>query len=107
MLRWLTAGESHGPALVAVLEGLPAGVEVTTADIDSELTRRRLGVGRGARMKFERDEVRVLGGLRHGRTLGSPIAVEVGNSEWPKWETSCRPIPWTPTSWPASRATRR
>jgi chorismate synthase len=87
MLRWLTAGESHGPALVAVLEGLPAGVEVTTADIDAELARRRLGVGRGARMKFERDEVRVLGGLRHGRTLGSPLAIEVGNSEWPKWET--------------------
>jgi chorismate synthase len=87
MLRWLTAGESHGPALVAVLEGLPAGVEVTTADIDAELARRRLGVGRGARMKFERDEVRVLGGLRHGRTLGSPLAIEVGNTEWPKWET--------------------
>ena len=87
MLRWLTAGESHGPALVAVLEGLPAGVEVTTADIDAELARRRLGVGRGARMKFERDQVRVLGGVRHGLTLGSPIAIEVANSEWPKWET--------------------
>jgi chorismate synthase len=87
MLRWLTAGESHGPALVAVIEGVPAGVEVTTADIDAELARRRLGVGRGARMKFEQDAVRVLGGLRHGRTLGSPVAIEVGNSEWPKWET--------------------
>ena len=87
MLRWLTAGESHGPALVAVIEGVPSGGEVTTADIDAELARRRLGVGRGARMKFERDEVRILGGVRHGRTLGSPVAVEVGNSEWPKWET--------------------
>jgi chorismate synthase len=87
MLRWLTAGESHGPALVAVIEGVPAGVQVTTGDIDAELARRRLGVGRGARMKFEQDAVRVLGGLRHGRTLGSPVAIEVGNSEWPKWET--------------------
>ncbi|WP_026875859.1 chorismate synthase [Jiangella gansuensis] len=86
MLRWLTAGESHGPALVAVLEGLPAGVEVTTADIDAALARRRLGYGRGARMKFEADAVTVLGGLRHGRTLGSPVAIQVGNTEWPKWQ---------------------
>ncbi|MBB5789482.1 chorismate synthase [Jiangella mangrovi] len=86
MLRWLTAGESHGPALVAVLEGLPAGVEVTTADIDAALARRRLGYGRGARMKFEADAVTVVGGLRHGRTLGSPVAIQVGNTEWPKWE---------------------
>ncbi|RIQ34785.1 chorismate synthase [Jiangella rhizosphaerae] len=86
MLRWLTAGESHGPALVAILEGLPAGVEVTTADIDAALARRRLGYGRGARMKFEADEVTILGGVRHGRTLGSPVAVQVGNTEWPKWE---------------------
>lgn len=86
MLRWLTAGESHGPALVAVLEGLPAGVEITTADIGDALARRRLGYGRGARMSFERDEVTVLGGLRHGRTLGSPVAVQVANTEWPKWE---------------------
>ncbi|TDE12248.1 chorismate synthase [Jiangella asiatica] len=85
MLRWLTAGESHGPALVAVLEGLPAGVEVTTADIDAALARRRLGYGRGARMKFEADAVTVVGGLRHGRTLGSPVAIQVGNTEWPKW----------------------
>jgi chorismate synthase len=85
MLRWLTAGESHGPALVGVLEGLPAGVAVTTADIAHELQRRRLGVGRGARMKFEADEVRVIGGVRHGRTMGGPVAIEVGNSEWPKW----------------------
>ena len=85
MLRWLTAGESHGPALVGVLEGLPAGIPVTTANIADELARRRLGIGRGARMKFEADEVRILGGVRHGRTLGGPVAIEVGNSEWPKW----------------------
>jgi chorismate synthase len=83
----LTAGESHGPALVAVLEGVPAGVEVTTADLARELGRRRLGYGRGARMSFEQDEVEFLGGVRHGVTLGSPVAVRVGNSEWPKWET--------------------
>ena len=85
MLRWLTAGESHGPALVAILEGLPAHVEVTSTDIADALARRRLGYGRGARMKFEADEVRIIGGVRHGRTLGGPIAIEVGNSEWPKW----------------------
>jgi chorismate synthase len=86
MLRWLTAGESHGPALVAVLEGLPSHVEVTSGDIVDALARRRLGYGRGARMKFEQDEVEIIGGLRHGRTLGSPIAIRVGNSEWPKWD---------------------
>jgi chorismate synthase len=86
MLRWLTAGESHGPALVAVLEGLPAHVEVTSGDVVDALARRRLGYGRGARMKFEQDQVEFIGGLRHGRTLGSPIAVRVGNTEWPKWE---------------------
>jgi chorismate synthase len=85
MVRWLTAGESHGAALVAILEGLPAGVAVTTHDIGEDLRRRRLGAGRGARMAFEQDEVRILGGVRHGITLGSPIAIEVGNSEWPKW----------------------
>ena len=87
MLRWLTAGESHGPLLVGVLEGLPAGVEVTTADVGAALARRRLGYGRGARMKFEQDEVRIVGGVRHGTTLGGPVAIEVGNTEWPKWET--------------------
>lgn len=87
MLRWLTAGESHGPALVAVLEGLPAGVQVTTGDVADALARRRLGYGRGARMKFERDEVTFVGGVRHGVTMGSPIAIQVGNTEWPKWET--------------------
>ncbi|MCC9305695.1 chorismate synthase [Kitasatospora sp. RB6PN24] len=85
-LRWLTAGESHGPALVATLEGLPAGVPVTTADVADALARRRLGYGRGARMKFEQDEVTFLGGVRHGQTLGSPVAVMVGNTEWPKWQ---------------------
>ncbi len=87
MLRWLTAGESHGPALVGVLEGLPAGVRVTSAQIQEALARRRLGYGRGARMKFEADQVRLLGGVRHGVTQGGPVAIEVGNTEWPKWET--------------------
>jgi chorismate synthase len=95
MLRWLTSGESHGPALVGVLEGLPAGVEVTTADLAAVLARRRLGYGRGARMTFEQDEVRILGGVRHGRTMGGPIAVEIANSEWPKWVDvmSADPVP--------------
>ncbi|MFC4907892.1 chorismate synthase [Actinomadura gamaensis] len=87
MLRWLTAGESHGPALTAIVEGLPAGVRVTSADIAEDLRRRRLGHGRGARMKFEQDQVSILGGVRHGRTLGGPVAIQVGNTEWPKWET--------------------
>ncbi|MFC7638798.1 chorismate synthase [Streptomyces thermogriseus] len=85
-LRWLTAGESHGPALVATLEGLPAGVPVTTRMVAEHLARRRLGYGRGARMTFEQDVVTFLGGVRHGRTLGSPVAIMVGNTEWPKWE---------------------
>ena len=86
MLRWLTAGESHGPALVAILEGLPAHVAVTTDDVADALARRRLGYGRGARMKFEQDEVTILGGVRHGQTQGGPVAIEIGNTEWPKWE---------------------
>jgi chorismate synthase len=86
MLRWLTAGESHGPALVAILEGLPAHVEVTSSDIGEALARRRLGYGRGARMSFEQDEIEVVGGIRHGRTQGGPVALRIGNSEWPKWE---------------------
>jgi chorismate synthase len=85
VLRWLTAGESHGPALLAILEGMPAGVAVSTAEVGDGLQRRRAGYGRGARMAFERDDVEVLGGLRHGMTIGSPIAVRVGNTEWPKW----------------------
>jgi len=87
MLRWLTAGESHGPALVSILEGLPASVPVTTAAIQTDLARRRLGHGRGARMAFEQDDVRIIGGVRHGLTMGGPVAIEVGNTEWPKWET--------------------
>src|ERR1700761_5768573 len=86
MLRWLTAGESHGPALVAILEGLPAGVRTSTKEVGAELARRRLGYGRGARMKFEQDEVEFLGGVRHGESLGGPVAVRVGNTEWPKWD---------------------
>lgn len=85
MLRWQTAGESHGEALVAMIEGLPAGVHVTSDDVVAALARRRLGYGRGARMKFEQDKVRLLTGVRHGVTLGSPIAVEIANTEWPKW----------------------
>lgn len=85
MLRWLTSGESHGPALVGILEGLPADVEVQSSDIQAALARRRLGYGRGARMKFEQDEVRILGGVRHGRSQGGPVAIEIGNTEWPKW----------------------
>lgn len=87
VLRWITAGESHGPALVAILEGMVAGVEVTSEEISAQLARRRLGYGRGARMKFEADKVTVIGGVRHGRTMGGPVAIEVANSEWPKWTT--------------------
>jgi chorismate synthase len=87
MLRWLTAGESHGQQLTAILEGLPAGVQVQTSDIDAALARRRLGHGRGARMSFEEDVVTLTGGVRHGRTQGGPIAVQIGNTEWPKWTT--------------------
>src|SRR5690625_3655286 len=85
-MRWITAGESHGPSLVGVLEGLPAGVEITTTDVQATLARRRLGHGRGAGMSFEQDEVRYIGGIGHGITMGSPIAIEVGNTEWPKWQ---------------------
>jgi chorismate synthase len=96
MLRWLTAGESHGRALVAVCEGVPAGVEVTTADVAAALARRRAGYGRGARMKFEQDEVELTGGVRHGVTLGGPVAIRIGNTEWPKWETVMAPDPVDP-----------
>jgi chorismate synthase len=87
MLRWLTAGESHGRALVAICEGVPAGVKITTEDIAAALARRRAGYGRGARMTFELDEVELTGGVRHGTTLGGPVAIRVANTEWPKWET--------------------
>jgi chorismate synthase len=95
MFRWLTAGESHGRALVAICDGVPAGVRVSTEDIAAALARRRAGYGRGARMTFERDEVELTGGVRHGRTLGGPLAIRVANTEWPKWETvmSADPVP--------------
>jgi chorismate synthase len=96
MVRWLTAGESHGRALVAICEGLPAGVEVATADIAAALARRRAGYGRGARMKFEQDEAEITGGVRHGITLGGPVAIRVANTEWPKWETVMSPDPVEP-----------
>jgi len=86
MLRWLTAGESHGPQLTAVLEGLPAGVPLQTSDIQEALARRRLGYGRGARMKLEQDQASITGGVRHGLTMGGPIAINIANTEWPKWE---------------------
>jgi chorismate synthase len=93
MFRWLTAGESHGRALVAICDGVPAGVHVTSGDVQAALARRRGGYGRGARMKFEQDEVELTGGVRHGVTLGGPVAIRVGNTEWPKWETVMSPDP--------------
>src|SRR6476659_2806399 len=93
MLRWLTAGESHGPALVAILEGLPAHVAITTDDVSAALARRRLGKGRGARMKFEQDHVTILGGVRHGETQGGPVPTGIATSEWPKWEQLMSPNP--------------
>jgi len=96
MLRYLTAGESHGKALVVVVEGLPAGLAVTVEDIQGELARRRLGYGRGPRQRFEADELTLIGGIRHGRTLGSPVAIEIGNSEWvrsDKWHEEMSPAP--------------
>lgn len=86
MLRWLTAGESHGPELVAIVEGMPAGIEIATSDVQDALARRRLGFGRGARMKFEQDQVQLSGGVRHGLSQGGPIAITIQNTEWPKWE---------------------
>ena len=96
MFRWLTAGESHGRALVAICEGVPAGVRVSTEDIAAALARRRAGYGRGARMTFERDEVELTGGVRHGRTLGGPLAIRIANTEWPKWETVMSADPVSP-----------
>jgi len=93
VLRYLTAGESHGKALTVIIEGLPAGLEITVEEIQGELARRRLGYGRGPRMRFERDELTLLGGIRHGRTLGSPVAIEIANTEWPKWEQEMDPGP--------------
>ena len=97
MLRYLTAGESHGRALGVIVEGLPAGLEVTVEDVSSELARRRLGFGRGPRQRFERDELSLVGGVRHGRTLGGPVLIEVPNPEWPKWEQEMSPAPGEPS----------
>ena len=96
MLRFLTAGESHGRALVVIVEGVPAGLLVTAEDIQRGLARRRLGYGRGPRMRFEADEVTLIGGIRHGRTIGSPVAIEIANTEWPKWEVEMSPAPGLP-----------
>lgn len=93
MLRWLTAGESHGPELIALIEGLPSGVPVTREQIADDLARRRLGYGRGARMNFEQDELSLSTGILHGRTVGSPIAIRIGNTEWPKWREVMTPDP--------------
>jgi chorismate synthase len=96
MLRWLTAGESHGPELIATLEGLPAGVPVALTAVRADLERRKLGYGRGARMKFEQDELTLSSGVRHGYSLGSPIAIRIGNTEWPKWVDVMSPEPVDP-----------
>ncbi|MGW9626469.1 chorismate synthase [Microbacterium sp. NPDC055521] len=93
MLRVLTAGESHGPELIAIVEGLPSGVTVTAEAIQADLQRRKLGYGRGSRMKFEQDELTISSGVRHGLTLGSPIALRIGNTEWPKWTEVMSPAP--------------
>jgi chorismate synthase len=97
VLRFLTAGESHGQALVVVVEGLPAGLPLTVEEVQAELARRRLGYGRGPRMRFEKDEVTLLGGVRHGRTLGSPVAIVIANTEWPKWSEEMSPAPGVPS----------
>jgi chorismate synthase len=97
VLRFLTAGESHGRALVVIVEGLPAGLPVTAEMVSGELARRRLGYGRGPRMRFEQDEVMLVGGVRHGRTLGAPVAIEIGNTEWPKWEREMSAAPGLPS----------
>ena len=97
MLRFLTAGESHGQALVVVVEGLPSGLPLTVEEVQAELGRRRLGYGRGPRMRFEKDEVTLLGGVRHGRTLGSPVAIVIANTEWPKWSEEMSPAPGAPS----------
>ena len=97
MLRFLTAGESHGPSLTVIVEGLPAGLPITEDALSEQLARRRLGYGRGPRMRFERDVLRLTGGIRHGRTLGSPVAIEILNSEWPKWEQEMSAAPGEPS----------
>jgi chorismate synthase len=104
MLRWLTAGESHGPELVAIVEGMPAGVEITTGDVQEALARRRLGFGRGARMKFEQDQVKLSAGVRHGLTQGGPVAITIQNTEWPKWEKVMASDPVAPGELSGARA---
>ena len=103
MLRWLTAGESHGPELVAILEGLPAGVPVSLDDIRADLARRKLGYGRGARMKFEEDQLDISGGIRFGLTMGSPVALRIGNTEWPRWVDVMSASPVDPETLPKGR----
>jgi chorismate synthase len=98
VLRFLTAGESHGRSLVVVVDGVPAGLPFGASDVHNELARRRLGYGRGPRMRFEQDEITLIGGLRHGRTLGSPVAIEIANTEWPKWTEEMSPDPGAPTT---------
>ncbi len=104
MLRWLTAGESHGPELVAILEGMPAGVPVLPEDIQADLKRRTLGYGRGARQKFEQDELTLSGGIRFGLTIGAPVALRIGNTEWPRWVDVMSPIPVDPETLPRAAA---
>jgi chorismate synthase len=103
MLRWLTAGESHGPELVAILEGMPAGVPISPEEIQADMHRRSLGYGRGARMKFEQDELSISGGVRFGLTMGSPIALRIGNTEWPRWVDVMSPVPVDSSTLPAGR----
>lgn len=103
MLRWLTAGESHGPELVAILEGMPSGVPISPEQIQADLVRRTLGYGRGARMKFEQDELSLSGGIRFGLTMGSPVALRIGNTEWPRWVDVMSPVPVDPETLPKGR----
>ncbi|MFM8927674.1 MAG: chorismate synthase, partial [Rhodoluna sp.] len=104
MLRWLTAGESHGPELTAILEGLPAGVAISSPLIQEHLARRRLGYGRGARMKIEQDDLRITGGVRHGVSIGGPVSLVISNTEWPKWEKVMSPEPVDPNELSGARA---
>jgi len=103
MLRWLTAGESHGPELLAILEGMPSGVPISPEEIQADLVRRTLGYGRGARMKFEQDELTLSGGIRFGATMGSPVALRIGNTEWPRWVDVMSPVPVDPETLPKGR----
>ncbi len=103
MLRWLTAGESHGPELIAILEGMPAGVSISPEEIQADMHRRSLGYGRGARMKFEQDELSISGGVRFGLTMGSPIALRIGNTEWPRWVNVMSTTPVDSESLPKGR----